>query len=75
MKNVLAVLRQREMDLVRVREEVEALRCVIPLLTEEASPVRTITEETTPMRAKANVPETPSQYANKWPLEVRVIAP
>lgn len=65
MKDVFAVLRQRELDLFRVREEVEALRCVIPLLSEEATPVRAI----------ANVPATSVRPTNKWPLEVRASTP
>jgi hypothetical protein len=35
MKDVMEVLRAREQDLVRVREEVEALRVAAPLLGEE----------------------------------------
>jgi hypothetical protein len=35
MKNVYEVLRQKEMDLTRVRQEVEALRYVAPLLSEQ----------------------------------------
>jgi hypothetical protein len=35
MKNVYEVLRQKEMDLTRVRLEVEALRYVAPLLSEQ----------------------------------------
>lgn len=34
MKDVFAVLRQTEMDLARVRNEIQALRFVIPLLSE-----------------------------------------
>ena len=35
-KDVCAVLRQKEIDLVRVRAEIEALRFSIPLLAEGA---------------------------------------
>ena len=35
MKNVYEVLRQKEMELTRLEKEVEALRLVAPLLSEE----------------------------------------
>jgi len=35
MKNVYEVLRQKEMELTRLEKEVEALRVVAPLLSEE----------------------------------------
>ncbi len=35
MKDVYEVLRQREVEIVRVRKEIEALQLVIPLLAEE----------------------------------------
>ncbi len=65
MKNVFAVLREREMDLVRVREEVEALRFVIPLLA----------EETASASAMKDVSAISSRYSNKWPLDVRASTP
>jgi regulator of replication initiation timing len=34
-KNVYEVLEQMEIDIVRLRKEIEALHCVIPLLVEE----------------------------------------
>ncbi len=67
MKNVFAVLREREMDLVRVREEVEALRFVIPLLAEE-----TASASASAMR---DVSAISSRYSNKWPLDVRASTP
>ncbi len=36
MKNAYEVLRFKEMDMIRLRKEVEALRTVIPLLEEDA---------------------------------------
>jgi hypothetical protein len=36
MKDLSQVLRQKELDVERVREEIEALHFVIPLLAEEA---------------------------------------
>jgi hypothetical protein len=35
MKNLYQVLRQKELDLERVRKEIEAIRFVTPMLTEE----------------------------------------
>jgi hypothetical protein len=37
MKNAYEVLRQKEADLARVRQEIESLRVVAPLLSEESS--------------------------------------
>ena len=59
MKDVLAVLYQREMDLERVRKEIEALRAVIPLLGEETPLVQAVTDR---------FPLT-SADSDKWPLE------
>jgi len=39
MKNVYEVLRQKEMELTRLEKEVEALRLVAPLLSEEKESV------------------------------------
>lgn len=36
-KDVYEILRQKEMDCARLQKEIEALRLVIPLLTEEES--------------------------------------
>jgi hypothetical protein len=36
MKDLYQVLQQKKLDTVRVRREIEALHCVIPLLTEDA---------------------------------------
>jgi hypothetical protein len=65
MKNVFAVLREREMDLVRVRGEVEALRFVIPLLAEEEASASAMNDVST----------ISSRYSNKWPLDVRASTP
>jgi hypothetical protein len=37
-KDIHEILRQKELDCVRVQAEIEALRLVIPLLEDEASP-------------------------------------
>jgi hypothetical protein len=60
MKSLLEVLRQKEIDLARVRQEVEALRFVAPLLLEGDDQFRD--------RLEVLCPETPPK--NRWPLEV-----
>jgi hypothetical protein len=40
MKDVYEILRQKEMDIVRVRKEIEALLSVIPLLADETEQPR-----------------------------------
>jgi hypothetical protein len=37
MKDVNIILREKEMDIVRLRQEIEALRSVIPLLSDNRS--------------------------------------
>jgi hypothetical protein len=63
MKNIYEVLRNKEMDLVRLRTEVDALRLVAPLLAiadpGDADPV-----------LQADVAWTPALQKNKWPLKV-----
>lgn len=44
MKNVYEVLRQKEMELTRLEKEVEALRLVAPLLSEEKESVSEISK-------------------------------
>jgi hypothetical protein len=44
MKNVYEVLRQKEMELTRLEKEVEALRLVAPLLSEEKEGVSEISK-------------------------------
>ena len=44
MKNVYEVLRQKEMELTRLEKEVEALRLVAPLLSEEKESMSEITK-------------------------------
>ncbi|MBZ5704390.1 MAG: hypothetical protein LAN63_03495 [Acidobacteriia bacterium] len=61
MKDAYAVLRQKEKDILRVRREIEVLRFIIPLLSEESGQSPQATEV-----SASTVPQT-----NKWPLEVR----
>ena len=56
MKDVYEVLRQKEMDLTRVRQEVEALRYVARLLSEERED-------------QPQIPESARQE-NRWPLRI-----
>lgn len=57
MKDVYQVLREKELDVTRVRKEVEALRCAIPLLADS-------------MNVVAAVPQRPSGHINTWPLRI-----
>jgi len=58
MKDPYAVLLQKEREMQRVRGEVEALRSILPLLSEEAS-------AETPAQTK----QAPTDR-NRWPLQV-----
>jgi hypothetical protein len=60
MKDLYQVLREKELDVMRVRQEVEALRYAVPLLVEEA--------ESTNIGTAASQP--PSAHVNIWPLRV-----
>jgi len=55
MKNVYEVLRQKEMELTRLEKEVEALRLVAPLLSEEKESISDITKPT--LAAAVNGPQ------------------
>jgi hypothetical protein len=61
MKDVYAVLLQKEKDLQRVWREIEALRLVIPLLSEEPGQSPQAVDE-----SASTAPQ-----ANDWPIEVR----
>jgi hypothetical protein len=56
MKNVYEVLRQKEMELTRLEKEVEALRLVAPLLSEEKE---NLSEVAKPALAAASGPQQP----------------
>jgi len=60
MKDVQEILRQKENDLVRVRQEVEALRCVAPLLMER--------DDRSGPHSEALWPE--PKPTNRWPLKL-----
>jgi len=67
MKNVYEVLRQKEMELTRLEKEVEALRLVAPLLSEEKEPLAEIAKSVLPAAvngpqptARIPVPTTPT---------------
>jgi len=55
MKNVYEVLRQKEIELTRLEKEVEALRLVAPLLSEEKE---SVTEMAKPLPTAVNAPQT-----------------
>ena len=48
MKNVYEVLRQKEMELTRLEKEVEALRLVAPLLSEEKESIADVMKSALP---------------------------
>jgi len=56
MKNVYEVLRQKEMELTRLEKEVEALRLVAPLLSEEKEGVAEISKQA--LATAVNGPQT-----------------
>ena len=66
MKNVYEVLRQKEIELTRLEKEVEALRLVAPLLSEEKESASEIAKPALatavggPQTARIPVPTTPT---------------
>ncbi len=60
MKNVYEVLRQKEMELTRLEKEVEALRLVAPLLSEEKE---SISEISKPLATAVNGPQATARIA------------
>ena len=60
MKDVYQVLREKELDVTRVRKEVAALRFAIPLLAEGADSMNVV----------AAAPQLPSGHINQWPLHI-----
>jgi hypothetical protein len=73
MKNIYEVLREKEMDLARLRTEVEALRFVAPLLADRGDP------NTDRGHAQSghqpDLAWAPVLPKNKWPLKVGDQAP
>ena len=70
MKNVYEVLREKEMDLARLRTEVDALRFVAPLLSDRSSEPTEVEHIPRP-----DLAWTPALERNKWPLKVGDAAP
>jgi hypothetical protein len=62
MKNIYDVLREKEMDLTRLRVEVEALRFVVPLLADRSGEPN---DDAGARRPDLAWP--PSLERNKWP--------
>ena len=62
MRNVHEVLQQKQMDLTRVRQEVEALRYVVPMLTEASG-------------NQMGFPESEFRQKNRWPLQIEELSP
>jgi hypothetical protein len=65
MKNIYEVLRNKELDLARLRTEVDALRFVAPLLSERIAEPGDIDPVHQP-----DVVWTPALHKNKWPLKM-----
>ena len=70
MKNIYEVLREKEMDLARLRTEVDALRFVAPLLSDRSSEPSGCDQA-----ARPDLAWTPALEKNKWPLKVGDTAP
>ena len=70
MKNVYEVLRNKEMDLVRLRTEVDALRLVAPLLSDRSAEPGDVDA-----MSQLDGAWTPALQKNKWPLKVGHPAP
>jgi len=62
MRDVHEVLQQKELDLTRVRHEVEALRYVAPMLTE-------------PRANQTADSESELRQKNRWPLRIEELPP
>ena len=71
MKNVYEVLRRKEMDLARVRQEVDALRYVAPLLSEQKEDQPQIPEASLGGPRKWVVAEAPASPAELEALKRR----
>jgi len=70
MKNIFEVLREKEMRLARLRTEVDALRFVVPLLTDRADD-----QNADPGIRSSDIAWTPALQRNKWPLKISDAAP
>jgi hypothetical protein len=70
MKNIYEVLREKELDLARLRTEVEALRVVAPLLSERSGELND-----DPVVRRPDLAWTPALERNKWPLKMGDPAP
>ena len=70
MKNIYEVLREKEMDLARLRTEVDALRFVAPLLAD-----RIAEPGDDGIVRSPDLAWTPALQKNKWPLKVGDPAP
>ncbi|HEV2399500.1 MAG TPA: hypothetical protein VGS27_21330 [Candidatus Sulfotelmatobacter sp.] len=67
MKNVYEVLRQKEMELTRLEKEVEALRLVAPLLSEEKESVAEISKPALATAVNASQTRIPVPAAQTMP--------
>jgi hypothetical protein len=74
MKNVYEVLREKEMHLVRLRIEVEALRLVAPLLAGPSAEPSAAPGDGERVQQPDTI-WTPTLPKNKWPLKLGDPAP
>ena len=65
MKNVYEVLRTKEIDLARLRNEVDALRIVAPLLADQVAGTVEVERQVRP-----DLVWKPALEKNKWPLQM-----
>jgi len=70
MKNIFEVLREKEIDLARVRTEAEALRFVAPLLIDQSGETNDDSGVSRP-----DLAWTPALQRNKWPAKTGDPAP
>ncbi len=69
MRNIYEVLREKEMDLARLRTEIDALRFVAPLLADRSA------EGDDQSLQQPDLAWAPILQRNKWPLKVGDSAP
>jgi len=65
MKNIYELLQAKEMVLVRLRTEVDALRLVAPMLADHGAELGDVGQ-----RPQPNLVWAPTLQKNKWPLRV-----
>jgi len=73
MKNIYDVMRQKELEIERLKKEIEALRVVAPMLEDKetareiASPAPAKAYSATQQNNEAVIPTEPGKVARVWP--------